>query len=328
VPKVAILGAGSLGTALALALPRRDRTLILWSIEPEVVQGLKRSRENQKYLPGFVLSPAVHCTLDLAEALDDADAALLTVPSYAVREVARQVVKLVPDRAVLVCAAKGLEEGTWLRMTQVIRQELPPDLPVPVVAMSGPCLAAEIARGSASAVDAACESIQAARKARHLIATPRFLMKPTADVAGVEAGGTFKNAYAVGAGIGEGLGWGMNERASFLTRALGEMARLASVLGARRATIYGLSGLGDLAVTSFSPHSRNRKIGEELARGRPLREILAGLVSVAEGIAAARSAHTIAQQYHLRLPIAAALDAILHDGAEPKSLEKALTGGR
>lgn len=326
--RVAILGAGAFGTALSIALNKRDRSLSLWSIEPEVVQTLKRTHENAKYLQGFLVPPSVHVTLDLADALDDAEAAIITVPSGAVREVARQALRLVPESSVLACAALGLEENSWLRMSQVIRQEMPPDLPVPIVSLSGPCLAPEMARGSASAVDAACETIQASRRARQLIATSKFQLRPTADVAGVESGGTFKNAYAIGAGIGEGMGWGMNARAAYLSRALAEMARLASVLGARRSTIYGLSGLGDLAATSYSPHSRNRKLGEDLARGRSLREILAGMVSVAEGVQAARAAHTLAQEHHLRLPIAEALNAILHDGAEPASMERALSTTR
>ena len=326
--RVAIIGAGEFGTALSIALNKRDRSITLWSIEPEVVQTLRRTRENVKYLQGFLISPSVHITLDLGEALEDADAAVLCVPSSAVREVARQVLQKIPEGAVLVSAALGLEENTWLRMSQVISEEMPPDLPLPIVAISGPCLATEMARGSASAVDVACESIQAARRARHHLSSPRFHLKPSRDVAGVEASGTFKNAYAIGAGICDGFGWGMNARAAYLTRALSEIARLASVLGARRITVYGLSGLGDLAVSSFSPHSRNRRLGEELAKGHSLREVLAGMVSVAEGVHAARAAHTLALQHRLRLPIAEALNAVLHDGADPRTLEKALSATR
>jgi glycerol-3-phosphate dehydrogenase (NAD(P)+) len=327
-PRIAILGAGSLGTALAIGLQKRERSLALWTVEPDVADALHRTHENTKYLPGFLISPTVHVTLDAGEALEDADVAVITVPSHAVRDLSKTVAPLIPDTAILVCAAKGLEEGTWKRMSQIVREEFTVDLPVPIAAMSGPCLAQEMARGGVSAVDVACEDSPAARRAKALLSTTKLRMRPTTDVAGVEAGGTFKNAYAVGAGIGDGLGWGMNERAAYLTKALSEMARLASWLGARRSTLYGLSGLGDLAVTSMSPHSRNRRLGEELARGRSLKEILSSTVSVTEGVAAAAAAHAIATEARLRLPIAESLHAILHEGEAPKNLERALRSAR
>jgi len=326
--RIAILGAGSLGTALAIALHKRDRTIYLWTIEPDVVHTLKRSHENTKYLPGFPVPTATHATTVIEEALEDIDAAVLAVPSFAVREVIRAAVPYLPESAILASAAKGLEEGTWLRMSQVIGQELPPDLPVPVVTISGPSLSTEMAHRSTAGLDAACEDLDAARRLRQHLGTSLFRLRPTNDVAGVEAGGTFKNAYAIGMGIGDGFGWGMNERSVYLTKAIAEIARLATALGGKRSTVYGLSGLGDLAVTSFSPHSRNRMLGEDLARGRSLREVLQSLVSVAEGVPAASAAHAIAAQHHLRLPIAVALHQILHDGADPKSLQRAVTSAR
>jgi len=324
VSRIAILGAGALGTALCIALHKRDRTLTLWTVESDVASTLQRSHENAKYLPGFLISPTIHVTLDLAAALEEAEVAVVAVPSHAVREVARLAAPLLLEKAIIVCASKGLEDATWLRMSQVIREEMTPADALSVVALSGPCLAPELARGADAAVDVACETLQAARQAKRLMATAHFRMRPGTDVAGVEAGGAFKNAYAVGSGIGEGLGWGMNERSAYLTKALSEMARLGSALGARRSTLYGLSGLGDLAVTCFSPSSRNRRLGEELARGRHLRDILSAMVSVAEGVAAARAAHAIAGRDRLRLPIVETLHQILHEGAEPASLQRAL----
>jgi len=328
VSRIAILGAGALGTAMAIALQKRDRSLILWTVESDVADSLHRTHENSKYLPGFLISPTVKVTLDVAEALEDADVALVTVPSHAVREVARSAAPLIPETTILVCAAKGLEDATWKRMSEVIREELSPEVPVPIVALSGPCLAPEMARGGVSAVDLACETSAAARRAKSFLATSKLRMRPMTDIAGVEAGGSFKNAYAIGAGIGDGLGWGMNERAAYLTKALSEIGRLASALGARRSTLSGLSGLGDLVVTSMSPHSRNRRLGEELARGRHLKEILSSTVNVTEGVAASRAAHAIAAQNRLRLPISQALHSILHENAEPKSLERALKSAR
>ena len=326
--RIAILGGGALATALSIALHKRDRTIYLWSVEPEVVSTLQQNHENTKYLPGFLIPPSVHVTLEMSEALDDAEAAVLAVPSFAVREVTRLVVQKIPEHAVLVSATKGLEEGTWRRMSEVIEQELPPDLPISIVAMSGPCLAPELAGGSAAAMDVASVTLEAARRARQLLATSKFRMKPTNDINGIEAGGALQTAYSIGAGIGDGLGWGMNERAAYLSKALAEIARLASALGAKRPTLYGLSGLGDFAATAFSPHSRNRMLGEELARGRTLREAQAGLVSVVEGVNSSRAAHAIATDYHLRLPIAEALYEIIQDGAEAKSLQRALIAAR
>jgi glycerol-3-phosphate dehydrogenase (NAD(P)+) len=326
--RIAILGAGALGTALSMALHKRDRSIHMWSVEPDVVSSLQKRHENAKYLPGFLISPSVHVTLEIQEALEDAEAVVLAVPSFAMREVARVLMRHIPENALIVSATKGLEEGTWHRMSEVIEQETPPDLPISVAAMSGPCLAPELAGGSAAALDVASVALDAARRARQLLATHSFRMKPTNDINGVEAGGALQMAYAVGAGIGDGLGWGMNERAAYISKALAEIARIASALGAKRPTLYGLSGLGDLTATAFSPHSRNRMLGEELARGRSLRDAQAGLVSVVEGINTSRAAHTIATDYHLRLPISEALFQVLHEGEEPSLIQKALTSAR
>lgn len=326
--RIAILGTGALGTGLAIALHRRDRTIYSWSIEPDVVQSIRATRENSKYLPGALVPPAVHVTLEIAEALEDAEAALFTVPSYAVRDVARLAVPHLPESAIIVSAVKGLEEESSLRMSEVIEQELPPDLQIPVVAVAGPHLAPELAQGCFAALDAGCLTLDAARRARQLIATTTFRLKPTNDVAGVEAGSTLNTAYSIGAGIGDGLGWGMSERAVYLTKALAEIARLSSALGGKRPTLYGLSGLGDLAAIAYSPFSRNRSLGEEIAKGRSLREVLAGMVSVVEGVAACRAAHRIAAEYHIRLSLAEALYQIIHEDADPKLLQKALGSSR
>lgn len=326
--RIAILGAGALGTALSIALHKRDRTVYLWSIEPDVVSAIKETHQNTKYLPGALVPPAVHTTLEMSEALEDADAAVLAVSSFAVKDVARLAIPHLPETALLVCAARGLEEGTHRRMSEVIQGELPPDLQIPVAAMSGPYMAPELARGSPAAVDVACETLEDARRARQMLGTSGFKLKPTNDIAGLEAASTFNTVFAVGAGIGDGLGWGMNERAAYLTKALAEIARLAAALGGKRPTLYGLSGIGDLTVTAFSPHSRNRTLGEELTRGKSLREIVAGMVSVVEGVAASKSAHAIATENHIRLSITEALHQILHEGGEPKLLQRALMASR
>lgn len=326
--RLAILGAGALGTALSVALHKRDRTIYNWSIEPDVVQAIRSGHENTKYLPGALVPPAIHFTLEIAEALEDAEAVIITVPSYAVREVSRMAVAHLPESAIIVSAVKGLEEESGLRMSEVIAQEFPPDLQVPVVAISGPYLAPELAQGCYAALDAGCEDLDPARRARQLIASPSVRLKPTNDIAGVEAGATFNTSYAIGAGIGDGLGWGVGERAAYISRALAEIARLAAALGGKRPTLYGLSGLGDLAALAYSPFSRNRGLGEEISRGHSLREILSGMVSVVEGVNACRAAHRIASENHIRLPIAEALFRIVHEDADPALFRKALTSSR
>jgi len=326
--RIAILGAGALGTALSIALHRRDRTIYLWGIEPDVVAAIKETHQNTKFLPGALIPPAIHTTLNIAEALEDAEVAIVTVPSFAVRDVARLAIPHLPETALVICAARGFEEGTLRRMSEVIQGELPPDLQIPVAAISGPYLAPELARGSPAAVDVACVSLENARRGRQLLTTSNFKLKPTNDIAGLEAGSTFNTVFAVGAGIGDGLGWGMNERAAYLTKALAEIARLAAAVGGKRPTLYGLSGIGDLTVTAFSPLSRNRTLGEELTRGRTLREIVSGMVSVVEGVAASKAAHAIATEHHIRLAITEALHQILHEGGEPKLIQKALLASR
>jgi glycerol-3-phosphate dehydrogenase (NAD(P)+) len=326
--RIAILGAGALGTALSIALHKRERTIYLWTVESDVVEAIKETHQNSKYLPGALVPPAVHPTLDMAQALQDAEVVVMAVPSFAVKEVAQLTIAHLPDSAIIVSASRGLEEESLRRMSEVIQAELPPDLQLPVAAMSGPYLAPELAQGSTAGVDLACESLSSARQVRQLLSTPKFKLKPTNDIAGVEAGATFNTVFAVGAGIGDGLGWGMNERATYLTKSLAEISRLAAALGGKRPTLYGLSGLGDLTVTAFSPHSRNRTLGEELTRGRGLRDIVSGMVSVVEGVAASKAAHSIAAEHHIRLSITEALYQIVHEGEEPKLLQKALLASR
>ncbi|HZI93403.1 MAG TPA: NAD(P)H-dependent glycerol-3-phosphate dehydrogenase [Patescibacteria group bacterium] len=319
---VAILGAGSLGTALAAGLHRSGRNFSLWTIEDDVAESLRNYRENVKYLPGIKVPREVRIETDLASALEGAGLVIFAVPSHVVREVARRVSPLIAADAFSVSAAKGLERKTLLRMTQVIAEELPEPNRPRIVVMSGPSLAGEVGDGVPTGVDVAALDPEAGRTVKAALTMKRFRIKLRKDVPGVEAGGTFKNLYAIGAGICDGLSLGHNTKAALLTRALSEMILCAKALGGKASTLYGLSGLGDLMVTCTSPRSRNRTLGEHLGRGHKVADISRGMVSVTEGVDAAHCAHELAEKHHLRIPLAGTIYGILNGEMKVESIIK------
>ena len=322
--KVAILGAGNLGTTLGLVLAGgvpgiragKSREIVLWTIEPDVAREIRDKRLNSKYLPEAPLPRALTVTTDLSEAIRGAAVVLVTVPSKVVREVAQAIGKALPQGGdappSVVSASKGLEAGSYKRMTEVLASELPPPVAERLLAMSGPSIAHELCRGTPTAVALAAHDLRRAREVRRDLQTPVLRFQVSRDVAGVELGGVLKNAYALAFGLCDGLGLGLNTKAALLARALPELARLGVALGGRRATFFGLAGLGDLVGTGLSEHSRNRRMGEELARRRPADEALASIPGVVEGIGSVRLARELAAKHSLRLPllegIAAALD--------------------
>ncbi len=336
--KVTILGAGNLGTTLGIVLAGgvpgiragKSRDVVAWTIETEVAREIQDRRLNTKYLPGVPLPRALRVTTDLEEALAGAGVILVTVPSKVVREVARQAGQALGgagagrapgaaggDRPVVVSASKGLESGTYLRMTEVIAAEVPPGFAGRILAVSGPSIAHELSRGMPTAVVLACRDLRLARDVRRDLQTPILRMQVSRDVAGVELGGVLKNAYALAFGLCDGLGLGLNTKAALLARALPELARLGVSLGGRRATFYGLAGLGDLVGTGLSGHSRNRRMGEELARRRPADEALASIPGVVEGIGSVRLARDLAARHRLRLPLLEGIAAVVDQSADP-----------
>jgi glycerol-3-phosphate dehydrogenase (NAD(P)+) len=351
--KVAILGAGNLGTTLGIVLAGgvpgiragKNRSVVLWTIEPEVAREIREQRLNTKYLPGAALSRGLGVTTDLGEALAGTGIIIIAVPSGVVREVARQVAGALaapgtdfsaagapapqppsPGHPVVVSASKGLEAGTLSRMSQVIASEIPGPLKNRVLALSGPSIAHELSRGTPTAIVLACDDARLARSVRRILKTPILRLQISRDVAGVELGGVLKNAYALGLGLCDGLGFGLNTKAALLTRALPELARLGVALGGRRATFYGLAGLGDLVGTGLSDHSRNRRMGEELARRRDRDEALASLPGVVEGLAAVQPALDLAARHGLRLPLLEGIASILEGGADPVKTLTRLVG--
>jgi glycerol-3-phosphate dehydrogenase (NAD(P)+) len=327
---VAVLGTGAWGTTLARLIAfERLRVAIeaggtaedvaLWEHHPERAVEIRRERENRSYLPGFNLPANLRVTADLAEALRGRDLVLVVTPSQKVREHARAITPLLEPDTVVTCASKGLELGTRLRLSQVAEQELPAG--TPIAALSGPNLAAEIAQGLPAAAVVASTSAAAAERVRAAVSTPRFRVYTSNDVAGVELGGALKNIIALGVGISDGLSYGENSKAAFMTRALAEIARIALAAGANPLTLAGLAGLGDLIATCSSPLSRNRTLGLELAKGRPLEEVLAERRTVAEGVTTTRAALQLANDLGVELPITEQIAMVLFEG---KSVREAV----
>ena len=307
--KIAILGAGSWGTALAVWLAARGRTVTLWGHDPAHLRDLRMTGTNAKYLPGVALPPSVGLAEDLA-ALGGAELMVFVTPSRALREVAGQVRDrncLAPGATLLSCT-KGIEHGTGARMSEILGQCLPGH---PVAALSGPSHAEEVARQSPTAIVIGCGQPGTAARLQATFNAGALRTYTNDDLAGVELGGALKNIYAIAAGVSDGLGFGDNAKAALVTRCLAELVRLGVQLGGRKETFQGLSGIGDLMVTCFSRHSRNRLVGERLGRGESLGAITASMSMVAEGIPTTESAYTQAQQSGAGTPVLDQVYAIL-----------------
>ena len=306
--RVTILGAGSWGTALGLVLSANGHSITLWGHRGEALEQIARTRRNEVHLPGVELPSGWHYQTDLQQAAAGADLIVMAVPSKAFRETA---VHLRDFTGMIVSVTKGIEYETALTMTGVLRECAPR---ARVAALSGPTLAQEVARGFPSAIVAASGTLADAETVQALFHRPSFRVYTSTDLPGVELGGALKNVIAIGAGVGDGLGFGDNSKAAVVTRAIAEIRRLGVARGAQSETFAGLSGLGDLMVTCFSKLSRNRTLGERLGRGEHLNEILAKSTSVAEGVPTARSAYRLSQQLGQDTPIIDEVYAMLYEG--------------
>ncbi len=308
--RIAVLGAGAWGTALALNLAGKpDTAVTLWAHTPAHIAALAAERENRRYLPGFPLPPTLAVTGSLAEAVAHAELVLLVVPSEHMRALARALHQLLTPGTMLVSASKGIEDGTLCRMTEVLGSVLPGHT---IGVLSGPSFAQEVAAGAPAAVTVAFPQMTEAERAQALLGTQTLRLYRNTDVPGVELGGALKNVMAIAAGAVAGLELGHNSVAALVTRGIAEMTRLALACGGRRETLAGLSGIGDLILTCTGGLSRNRLVGVELGRGRALGEILAGLNGkVAEGVRTTGAALALARQHGLEMPIAEQVDALL-----------------
>jgi len=319
--RVAILGAGSWGTALAVHCARIGHQVRLWGRDPEFIEELERDHVNARYMPAAVLADAILPTAALDVALDGAALVVVAIPSHGVRAVLQQCRSLVPPTVVVVSATKGLEEGSLSRMSQVVSEEMGQHA---IAVLSGPSFAVEVASGLPTAVVVASEDAAAAEFVQHHLKGPTFRLYASEDVAGVEIGGALKNVIAIAAGAVEGLGLGHNALAALITRGLVEISRLACAEGGRRDTLSGLSGLGDLTLTCTGDLSRNRHVGVELGRGRTLPAILSEMRMVAEGVRTTNAALALGARHGLELPIAAQMAAVLDARVSPREAVEAL----
>jgi glycerol-3-phosphate dehydrogenase (NAD(P)+) len=313
---IAVLGAGSWGTALAALLAANGHTVRLWARDAALVATLAVLRENSRYLPGISLPDTITPTTEIGSALAGAEVVVFAVPSGAMREVAREASGSLPPAALLISAAKGLEEGTGLRMSQTLA-EVVENAGARTVALSGPNLAVEVARGIPTASVAASANAEAAKATQRLFSGqdfPTFRIYTGRDVVGVELGGAIKNVIAIGAGVCDGLGYGDNSKAALMTRGLPEAIRMGVAQGAEAATFLGLSGVGDLFATGASRLSRNYRVGYALGQGRALAAILAELGQVAEGVPTTHVLCDLAARSRVEMPLCSALYSVLFEG--------------
>ncbi len=282
--KVAVLGAGAWGTALAKVLADKLHPTTLWAHDAAHAAVIDETRTNERYLKGFALPPSLHATADLGEALRGAELVVVVVPSHALRGVMREARALIPSEALVCSASKGIENDSLMLMSEVLEAELGHDAVRRFTYLSGPSFAKETAAGMPTAVVVAGTSEQETHAVQHAFATERFRVYWSDDVPGVEIGGALKNVVAIAAGIVDGIGFGHNSRAALITRGLAEISRIAVRKGANPLTLMGLSGMGDLVLTCTGELSRNRTVGFELGRGKTLDDVLANLGHVAEGV--------------------------------------------
>jgi glycerol-3-phosphate dehydrogenase (NAD(P)+) len=312
--RVAVVGAGGWGTAVALILLENGHDVRLWGHDPLNVERLRKERENAKYLSDVPLPSSLTITGDATEALENVDFAVNAIPTAYMREVWTDMKELVPGRIPLVSLTKGIEGETLRRPSQVLRQILPGRA---VAILSGPSHAEEVARRIPSSVVIGAAARPLARRMQKLFTTTRFRVYANTDPVGVELAGAFKNVIAIAAGVSDGLGFGDNAKSALITRGLVEIARLATRMGAKKQTFAGLAGMGDLITTSFSPHGRNRAVGERLGQGQSLERILRDMEKVAEGVGTTRAVLKLARRHRVDMPIAREVHEILFEGKDP-----------
>ncbi|HEY9721380.1 MAG TPA: NAD(P)H-dependent glycerol-3-phosphate dehydrogenase [Oscillatoriaceae cyanobacterium] len=314
--RVGVVGGGSWGTALAHLIGENGHGVLQWMRDGKAADELNAARRN-RYLPELKISANVEATGTLARLGDECKLILLVVPSQSLREVAGQLGASLTGAHLLVHGIKGLEQGTFKRMSQILREET---CVKKIGVLSGPNLAKEVAQGQPSATVVASKYPEVIDRARDVLVGPTFRVYGNDDVVGTEMGGALKNILAIAAGMAHGLGFGDNTRALLLTRGLTEMARLGVHLGAKPATFSGLSGIGDLMATCFSPLSRNYQVGYRLARGEQLEAITADMQQVAEGVKSARAVHEYAQSHDVYMPITEGVYRILYHEVPPRAV--------
>jgi glycerol-3-phosphate dehydrogenase (NAD(P)+) len=312
--RIAILGTGGWGSALAVVWAQRGNEVTLWGHTRDRVETMRRTRENPEYLPGIEIPASVALTSDLADC-SRAELVVFVTPSVALREVAARLrPHFSGDSTVFLSCTKGIEHGTGMRMSEIIAEQFPANT---VAVLSGPNLAIEVARGLPTATVLGCPNESIAEQLQQALGSSRFRVYTSHEIVGIELGGALKNIFAIPAGVSDGFGLGDNSKAALVTRSLAELFRLGVAMGGEGRTFQGLSGVGDLVATCFSRHSRNRRVGEQLGQGKSLAEVTSGMRTVAEGIPTARSAYECARKLEVDTPIIDQVYAVLHQGKHP-----------
>ena len=317
--KIAVVGAGSWGTAIADLLACKGYPVSLWAFEKEVKDHIQKFHENKIFLPNHKLSPNISASNELAEVISDKNLVVVVVPSHVMRNVTKKMSgHLSSDDIILISASKGIEQKTHLTMSGVISENLPIVQEGRLAVISGPSFAKEVAQKIPTSVTVACKNPEIAALVQHLFATPYFRVYSSDDIIGVELGGSVKNVIAIAAGILDGLGLGLNTRAALITRGMTEIRRLGLNLGANPRTFTGLAGFGDLVLTCTGNLSRNYTVGIKLGRGKKLEEILAGMHMVAEGVKTAKSVYNFSRKLGVGMPICHEVYRILYEDLTPK----------
>ncbi|MCG8501000.1 MAG: NAD(P)H-dependent glycerol-3-phosphate dehydrogenase [Firmicutes bacterium] len=314
--KISVLGSGSWGTALAVMLSKKGYEITLWSWFEEESKKLAKAKENLAFLPGVLIPNNVECIWDLEKCIDKAEFIVMAVPSHAVREMSKKIKPFVRKDQIIVNVAKGLEQGSLLRLSAVIGQEIPQ---AKAAVLSGPSHAEEVAKDIPTTGVAAAEEREIAEKVQDVFMNPKYRVYTNPDMVGVELGGALKNVIALCAGVTDGLGFGDNTKAALMTRGIAEIARLGIAVGAKVETFAGLSGIGDLIVTCTSMHSRNRRAGILIGQGKSLEEALKEVHMVVEGVTTAKAAYHLAAENNVEMPIVNEAYRVLFENKNPKN---------
>ena len=307
---ISVLGAGSWALGISILLHDNGHDVTIWSAIPEEIEQLRQHHENPKYLPGIVIPDAIHLETDIQKAVADKDVIVIATASKYIRNTAKQLIGRIPDGQIIVNLAKGIESDSLSTLSEVIEEELPH---AKVCVLSGPSHAEEVARKLPTLVTIASHDQETAKYLQQIFASQVFRVYTSEDVLGIEIGGSLKNVIALAAGMADGVGYGDNVKAALITRGIREISRLAIPMGAKRETLYGLSGMGDLIVTCASMHSRNRRAGILIGQGKTMDEAIAEVNMVVEGIVSAKAALQLAEKHHVEMPIVIQVNKVLFE---------------
>ena len=321
--KVGVIGAGAWGIALAIVLRNNDNEVTIWSKVENEVNMLKNDRENSISLPGIKIQDDIKITSDIREAVEDMDIVVMAVASRFTRQTAAMLKDIVRDGQIIVNVSKGIEDETFMTLTDVIKDELPN---VEVAALSGPSHAEEVGKGIPTSVVAGAYTKETAERIQNIFMNNVFRVYTSPDVLGIELGGSLKNVIALAAGMADGLGCGDNTKAALITRGIAEISRLGLEMGADERTIGGLSGIGDLIVTCASMHSRNRRAGILIGQGKTMDEAMTEVKAVVEGVYSAKAAFNLAKKYNVSMPIVEQVNKVLFEGKDVQSAVMDLMG--